>query len=96
MAQPLMRAYLLAEHTGCEHSENMFANTRTLLTNPIVRFYAWDMPYHVEHHAYPGVPFHALAKLHHLIRDDIVYLNPGYRAFHWSWMRQLNQVESNN
>ena len=91
MAQPMMRAYLLAEHTGCDHSENMFSNTRTLLTHPIVRFYAWDMPYHVEHHAYPGVPFHALAKLHQLIREDIVHLSPGYAAFHGSWVRQLNE-----
>lgn len=93
LAQPLMRAYLLAEHTGCEHGDNMFTNTRTLLTNPIVRFYAWDMPYHVEHHAYPGVPFHALAKLHRLIKEDIVHLSPGYRAFHWDWVKQLNNAE---
>jgi fatty acid desaturase len=91
LAQPLMRAYLLAEHTGCEFSGNMLANTRTLLSNPLVRFYAWNMPFHVEHHAYPGVPFHALRRVHGLIKEDIVNVSPGYLVFHWGWIRCLQK-----
>jgi fatty acid desaturase len=33
---------------------------------------AWNMPYHVEHHAYLD-PFHALPKLNRIVDDQIVY-----------------------
>ena len=46
-------------------------NTRTFLTNPISRFVYWNMNYHVEHHMFPMVPYHALPRLHELIRHDL-------------------------
>ena len=50
---PFLRAYLLAEHAGCVEAEgNMLLNTRTLLTTAPVRFLAWNMPYHDEHHCF--------------------------------------------
>jgi fatty acid desaturase len=58
----------------------MFANTRTTYTNAVVRFLTWRMSYHVEHHAFPSVPFHALAKVNVLIRDRIVEVGHGYLA----------------
>ena len=64
LGQPFLRLYLLAEHTGCPHVANMLENTRTTFTNRLVRFIAWNMPYHVEHHVYPAVPFHRLPAFH--------------------------------
>ena len=32
--------------------------------NPISRFIYWNMNYHVEHHMFPMVPYHALPRLH--------------------------------
>jgi fatty acid desaturase len=43
---------------------------RTVLINPVFRFLYWNMAYHVEHHMYAAVPFHALGKLHRLIAKD--------------------------
>ena len=60
LGQPFLRLYLLAEHGRCPLVANMLENTRTTLTNWLVRKLAWNMPYHAEHHAYPGVPFHQL------------------------------------
>ena len=34
------------------------------------------MNYHVEHHMFPMVPFHALPRLHELIKDDLPPPNP--------------------
>ena len=80
---PFLRAYLLAEHAGCaEGEDNMLVNTRTLLTTAPVRFIAWNMPYHAEHHSFPAVPFHALPRLHQVMRDEIRHLEPGYVGFH--------------
>jgi len=62
--QMLLRPYLLAEHTGCGQSRDMLENSRSIDTSRLVRFFAWNMPYHAEHHAYPAVPFHALPRLH--------------------------------
>ncbi len=78
IGQPVLRAYLLAEHWDCPLVPDMRANTRTTLTGPLVRFLAWNMPYHAEHHAYPSVPFHALPALHRLIAPDLAVVAPGY------------------
>ena len=83
VGQPFLRAYLLAEHAGCdEGAGNMLANTRTLLTLRPVRWLAWNMPFHAEHHSFPAVPFHALPRLHAVMRDELKHFEPGYIAFH--------------
>jgi fatty acid desaturase len=46
-------------------------NARTVLMNPVSRFIYWNMNYHVEHHMFPMVPYHALPRLHTLIGDDL-------------------------
>jgi len=89
---PFLRAYLLAEHAGCDEGEdNMLANTRTLLTVGPVRFIAWNMPYHAEHHSFPAVPFHALPRLHQVMKDDIRNLEPGYVSFHRRFAMKIGQ-----
>ncbi|WP_417598674.1 fatty acid desaturase [Pararhodobacter oceanensis] len=81
LAQPVLRLYLLAEHGDCPRVADMFANTRTTFTSAIIRFLAWNMPYHVEHHVFPSVPFHNLPVLHDLIRSDLQVTAEGYIAF---------------
>jgi fatty acid desaturase len=76
--QMVLRPYLLAEHTGCAHNDNMLQNTRTIYTSALVRFFAWNMPFHAEHHAYPSVPFHALPQLNALTRDHLAVTANGY------------------
>lgn len=78
---PVLRLYLLAEHGRCPMVANMFDNTRTTFTNSIVRFLAWNMPYHTEHHTFPQVPFHLLPAFHVKIRDHLGVTSPGYAAF---------------
>jgi fatty acid desaturase len=81
IGQPFLRLYLLAEHGDCAFVANMFENTRTTFTNVVIRFLAWNMPYHVEHHVAPTVPFHRLPHLHRLMRDELRVTAPGYAAF---------------
>jgi fatty acid desaturase len=78
LGQAFLRPYLLAEHTGCAFTRDCLQNTRTTLTWPLVRLFAWNMPYHAEHHAYPAIPFHALPRLHGRLRGKIDHLAPGY------------------
>ncbi|MGD0491806.1 MAG: fatty acid desaturase [Steroidobacteraceae bacterium] len=89
LGQPFLRIYLLAEHTGCAMNDDPYANTRTTYTNRLVRALTWQMPFHVEHHAYPAVPFHALRRVNELIRGRIEVSAPGYVAVHTALIRRL-------
>ncbi len=81
LGQPVLRLYLLAEHGDCPQVANMFQNTRTTFTNRLLRFLAWNMPYHVEHHVWPAVPFHRLPEVHALMREELQVTADGYAAF---------------
>ena len=89
VGQLFLRLYLLAEHGRCPMVADMFENTRTTLTGPLVRWIAWNMPYHTEHHAFPAVPFHRLPDLHADIRDRLKVVTPGYVAFHREYQAGL-------
>jgi fatty acid desaturase len=45
-------------------------NSRTVMMNRGFRFLYWNMNYHLEHHMFPMVPYHALPRLHEAIKDD--------------------------
>ena len=55
-------------------------NSRTCLMNPVSRWIYWNMNYHVEHHMFPMVPYHALPRLHALIRSDLPAPTPSIPA----------------
>ncbi len=55
----------LTQHGGL--AENVLdhrLNSRTVYMNPVLRFIYWNMNYHIEHHMFPMVPYHALPALH--------------------------------
>jgi fatty acid desaturase len=64
----------LTQHAGLGLAEDVLdhrLNTRTVYMNPVFRFLYWNMNYHVEHHIFPMVPYHALPKLHALVKNDL-------------------------
>jgi fatty acid desaturase len=87
LGQPVLRAFLMAEHTGCPLVADMLANTRSTRSNAAVRLIAWRMPYHAEHHCCPSVPFHALGALHALLGARVRVRSPGYLAVHRGLLR---------
>ena len=89
LGQPALRAFLLAEHTGCAAGPDLTVNTRTTLTRRPVRALAWNMPYHAEHHLYPSVPFHALPRLHDHVQAALGHVTLGYRRAHREIRSQL-------
>ena len=91
VGQVFLRPYLYAEHTGCDRTRSAFQNTRTTYTGMFTKWFAWNMPYHVEHHAYPSIPFHALPKLNGIVDGQIVHRGRGYLAVTretWAWFRR--------
>ena len=81
LGQPFLRLYLLAEHGDCPRLADMFLNTRTTFTTAVVRWLAWNMPYHTEHHVAPLVPFHHLPALHARMRVHLAVTVQGYGRF---------------
>lgn len=78
VGQPILRAILLAEHTGCTNDDNPFTNTRTTLTTFPIKLLMWNMPFHAEHHLYPSIPFHALPAAYERLSERWRYVEKGY------------------
>ncbi len=68
----LLVVFGLTQHAGlAEDVLDHRLNCRTVYMNPIFRFIYWNMNYHVEHHMFPLVPFHALPALHEACKGDM-------------------------
>jgi fatty acid desaturase len=89
LGQPFLRLYLLAEHGRCPFVANMLENSRTTATNRIVRFLAWNMPFHAEHHSYPAVPFHKLPEFHAIVETHLRETERGYARFNANYIASL-------
>ncbi|MDO9638265.1 MAG: fatty acid desaturase family protein [Pseudotabrizicola sp.] len=64
-------------------------NSRTVYMNPISRWIYWNMNYHIEHHMFPMVPYHALPQLHALIKDDLPPPDPSIPHAYATMLRAL-------
>jgi len=90
-----MRLVRISEHGGCPWVADLLRNTRTTLTWRPVRWLAWNMPFHAEHHAFPNVPFHALPELHRHLGPHIEHVDDGYVLSHLRLQQELyRQVHS--
>ncbi len=78
LGQPFLRAFLLAEHSGCPQTDNMLVNSRTTRTNAVMRFLCWNMNRHSAHHAFPALPFHALPAADAQLSEQVVTRSNGY------------------
>ena len=88
----------ITQHAGL--AENVIdhrLNSRTVYMNPISRFIYWNMNYHIEHHMFPMVPYHALPSLHQRIKDDLPAPSPSffaaYREIIPALLRQLRHED---
>jgi fatty acid desaturase len=82
----LVIVFGLTQHAGL--AENVLdhrLNTRTVYLNPLFRFLYWNMNYHIEHHMFPMVPYHALPALHEELKHD---LPPVYNGL-WHAYREI-------
>ncbi len=77
----LLLLYGLPQHLGLrEDVLDHRLNTRTIYLNPFFRFLYWNMNYHIEHHMFPMVPYHALPKLHEAVKFDYPEPSPSLYA----------------
>ncbi len=77
----LMPFFTLTQHAGLrEDVLDHRLNSRTVTLNPVLRWLYWNMNFHIEHHMYPMVPYHALPRLHLAMKDDLPPATPGLIA----------------
>lgn len=70
---PALNIFLnLFQHTGLKPSVPDFRLCcRTIELNVFLRYFYWNMNYHIEHHMYAAVPYYNLPRLRELIKDDL-------------------------
>jgi len=88
----------LLQHGGlADNVTDHRLNSRTVYMNPFSRFIYWNMNYHVEHHMFPMVPYHALPRLHAMISHDLPAPNrsiwQGYGEMIPAFLRQLRNED---
>ena len=89
LGEPVMRAIRMTEHVGMKPVADMRVNTRTSLAWAPLRWLAWNMPYHAEHHYASSVPYHALPRLHALVSGDLPVERRGYVGAHADMLAQI-------
>ena len=97
-----MLLYGMVQHTEMqEEVMDIRESTRSFSTNALNRFVYMNMNYHVEHHLYPTVPFHALPRLSAKIRSQIPPPDPGFLWISWwsmktAFQRSFGRVPNQN
>ncbi len=95
--RPLAVYFGLTQHAGlAEDVLDHRLNARTIYMNPVFRFLYWNMNYHVDHHMFPMVPYHALPALHAELRHDMPVAYPSsiaaYREIVPTLLRQMRDT----
>jgi fatty acid desaturase len=84
---PFFALLSLPQHAGLEEDvEDWRLNTRTIHMGPIAQFLYWNMNYHLEHHMFPTLPYHALPSFHREIEGQTP---PAYRSTMEAWREML-------
>ncbi|NKC12122.1 MAG: hypothetical protein GKR94_07930 [Gammaproteobacteria bacterium] len=68
---------------------DMRRNTRTSLPMAPLRWLAWNMLFHAEHHYASSVPYHALPRMHKLLTGELPIQSGGYLGAHLDMLAQL-------
>ena len=79
----------MSQHTFLEHQSDTILGTRSILTNPVTAFFMCNENYHLEHHLYPSIPWYNLARLHRLLRDDLVARGAPFINSYFAFVREF-------
>ena len=82
LAHVVQALWISAEHTGLPLEGTILQRTRTVRTSPIVSWWVWNMNYHAEHHAWPGVPWHQLPAVHEQVQAALDHNVESYVGLH--------------
>jgi fatty acid desaturase len=78
-----------AEHTGCANSKVVEANTRSIKSNCVLRYFMFNFNYHAEHHAYPFIPSPNLRQIRMMQIVNSQYSEESYIKFYLTLLKEL-------
>jgi fatty acid desaturase len=89
---PVLFALSLPEHYKLAN-ESSDSETRSVVSNSLVRFVTWNAGLHREHHAFPGIPAVNLLEVHRSLRSSggVENTERSIVAFHAKIIRSLRQ-----
>lgn len=61
----------IAEHYETPWNEGQLKGSRTVISNPVHRFFWNNINWHIGHHVYPAVPWYNLVELHNLMKPEL-------------------------
>ena len=70
------------EHSRCDKTDDKTRNTRSIISNPLLRFFSNGFNFHAEHHLYPAIPSPQLIHVNRKIGKYLKYNEKSYFAFH--------------
>lgn len=80
----------MSQHTWLTPASDPVLGTRSILTNPVTRFFMCNENYHLEHHLYPGVPWYNLPRVHQELRHELTQRGApfirSYASFVWEFI----------
>ncbi|MDB6135921.1 MAG: desA [Verrucomicrobiales bacterium] len=79
----------MSQHTLLEQASDEIQGTRTILTSAPVRFFMCNENYHLEHHLYPGVPWHHLPAVHAALRPELTARGAPYIGSYSAFVREF-------
>ncbi|MCY4494551.1 MAG: fatty acid desaturase [Acidimicrobiaceae bacterium] len=81
VGEPMHGVLRALQHGGLEtEAADHRRTTRSMCVSRPLQWLYCNMNFHIEHHMYPMVPFHALPELHTEIKDQLPEPTPGVRA----------------
>ncbi|KTC88167.1 fatty acid desaturase family protein [Legionella drozanskii] len=97
---PLLFSYMwilffgLPEHLDCNHVPDFYSESRSILSNYIVRLFLWNGNFHAEHHLYPGLAGSGLQKLFKKNIDSVFYQEKSYLYWHIRLIKKLINIKN--
>lgn len=79
----------MSQHTLLEQESDVIRGTRSILADPVTRFFMCNENYHLEHHLYPGVPWYHLPMLHSALRDHLIEQNAPYISSYMAFVKDF-------
>jgi len=77
----------IAEHYDTPWDAGQLSGTRTIISNPVNRFFWNNINYHIGHHVFPAVPWYNLPRLHEAMLPAIekagAVVDPSYIGVFW-------------